>query len=140
MVDSENASASYLKNPYVFDSFKASEIGFYLNNIPLPSHPLKLNFGDTAYESHFIEAGQRLREKNPESIISLQDFHRGYSIFRFDLTRGENLDELQPNTHQGVTKLEIRFAEALKQTIVLFLYGKFRSLLTIDASRNVIIE
>jgi len=139
MVKSEAVSGSFQLTPYYFNHFNISEIGLYLNNISLPAKPLQVNFGDSAYQSHYLEAWQRLQDLNPDSIISFEDFHRGYTIFCFDLGNRENFEELLPNTHTGSTKLELRFSKALEDSVVVFLYGKFRGVLSIDYARNVTI-
>ena len=136
MAKSASATGSFNENPYVFEHFNLSEIGFYLNNTPLPTKPLKLKFGETPTESQYVEAWRRLRALNPDSIISYEDFHRGYSIFCFDLTHNKNLVYNQ----SGSTKLELKFDKPLEDWVTLFIYGKFKSLLTIDEVRNVEIE
>ena len=137
MAKSAAVSGSFHHNPYFFSHFNISEIGLYLNNISLPAKPLQVKFGDTAYQSHYLEAWQRLHRLNPDSIISFEDFHRGYTIFCFDLGNRENFEELLPISHTGTTKLELRFSKALEDSIVVFLYGKFKGLLSIDAARNI---
>ena len=133
MVDSESAAGTFRANQYNFQHFNLNEIGFYVDNISLPSKPLKLDFGKTASESNYIEAWQRLRELNPNSIISYEDFHRGYTIFCFDLG---NYTEL-PILNSGTTKLELRFKSPLENSVTVFTYGQFKSCLSIDAARNV---
>jgi hypothetical protein len=137
MVDSKSFHGVYKSNPFAFKPFKISEIGYYVNNIALPANPLKLNFGASAYESNYLEAWQRLKDINPDSIISFEDFYRGYSIFSFNINRGKNFEELLPNSTSGSTKLELRFSTPLPDTIVLLLYGRFKSVLTIDGVRNI---
>ena len=133
MVDSQNAAGNFRRNPYSFHHFNLSEIGFYVDNISLPSKPLKLDFGETASESNYIEAWQRLRDLNPNSIISYEDFHKGYSIFCFDLGNYKDL----PILNSGTTKLELRFKSPLENSVTVFTYGQFKSCLSIDAARNV---
>ena len=133
MVKSENATGNFIKNPYVFDDFKLNEIGFYVNNVSLPSKPLKLNFESLAWDSQYVEAWQRLRDLNPNSIISYEDFHGGYAIYCFDLGNYTDL----PIQTSGSTKLELRFNYPLEQAVTVFTYGQFKSCLTIDAARNV---
>jgi len=136
MAKSASATGSFEENPYFFQHFNLSEIGFYLNNTPLPTKPLKLKFGDTPAESQYVEAWRRLRALNPDSIISYDDFHRGYTILCFDLTHNKDLVYNQ----SGSTKLELKFDKPLEDWVTLFIYGKFKSLLTIDEFRNVEIE
>jgi hypothetical protein len=140
MVKSAAATGSFHENPFFLNHFNISEVGFYFNNISLPAKPLKLNFGESAYQSHYLEAYQRIQRQNPEWIVSYEDFYRGYTIFAFDLTNRENFEDLTPNTYTGNSKLELRFSKALEESIVVYMYGKFKSLLTIDAARNVVIQ
>jgi hypothetical protein len=41
---------------------------------------------------------------------------------------------------QGHTRLELKFAKALPETVTVIAYGKFPALAKIDQSRNVILE
>ena len=140
MVKSAAATGSFHENPFFLNHFNISEVGFYFNNISLPAKPLKLNFGESAYQSHYLEAYQRIQRQNPDWIVSYEEFYRGYTIFAFDLTNRENFEDLTPNTYTGNSKLELRFSKALEESIVVYMYGKFKSLLTIDAARNVVIQ
>lgn len=139
LVKSSAFNGSLHDNPFNYINGSLSEIGYYVNNTSLPSRPLQLKYGSTAYDSHYIEAWQRLKKSNPESIISFEDFHRGYSIYLFDLTNGER-HGLVSMGQSGSSKLELRFSEALDDTVVLFVYGKFKSLVTIDSVRNIVLE
>jgi len=133
MVKSENAAGNFVRNPYVFQNFYLNEIGFYVDNISLPSKPLKLDFRSLASSSQYVEAWQRLRDLNPNSIISYEDFHGGSAIYCFDLGNYTDL----PIQTSGSTKLELRFKSPLDSTVTLFTYGQFKSCLSIDAARNV---
>ena len=139
LIKSVNFSGSYHANPFVYENASLSEIGFYVNNTSLPSKPLQLKFGDSAYSSHYIEAYQRICRENPNTIITFEDFHRGYSIFLFDLTNREHSD-LLPVSHTGTSKLELRFSKATEDTLVAFVYGKFKSVVNIDSTRNLTVE
>lgn len=139
MVNTEAFNGSYLINPFFFEHFELTDIGFYVNNTPFPAKPLQLKFSDTIHQSHYLEAYQRLRSFNPEINISYDDFHRGYTILIFDLKNNEGKDLLS-NIKQGQTKLELRFAKALEHTVSIILYGKFNASLNIDSARNVSIQ
>ena len=120
----------------MFEHFKLSEIGFYLDNTPLPGKPLSLKFGDDAYDSTYIEAWERLRKHLPaNTILSYSDFFRGYAIFVIDLTNEETGD-LFPVPRQGQTRLELRFDEALSDSINILIYGSSKASLTLDHVRN----
>ena len=139
LVSSESMNGTFSQNPYFFQHFDLCEIGFYINNSSFPGKPLQLKFEDSAFQSHYMEAWLRLLEINPDINITFEEFHRGYSIFAFDLSNKEGKD-LIPTTRIGETKLELRFSKALPKSITAILYGKFKSVLTIDSARNVIIQ
>ena len=136
LTSAKNYIGSYDTNPFFFDSYKLNEIGFYLDNYPLPGKPMTLKFDDNAYESDYVEAYRRLREYSPQDFnISFTDFARGYTILAFDFSNGETGD-LERNERRGQTRLEMRFAEALNESVNVIVYGKFNSCLTIDQARN----
>lgn len=139
-----NTTKRYLgslqSNQYMFDHFKLSEIGFYLDNTPLPGKALSLKFGDDAFDSSYIEAWERLRKHLPtNTILSYSDFFRGYSIFLIDLTNEENGD-LFPAPRQGQTRLELRFDKALSESINILIYGSSKATFTLDHVRNATLD
>ena len=139
MVTSTTSSGSFFENPFYLQHFNVSEIGFYLNNTSIPSRPLQLNFGESPYQSLYLEAWKRLLAHNKDIRISFEDFHRGYSIFSFDLSNKEN-SSIFTNPRKGTTKLEFRFSKALEQSVSVIIYGKFNTLLTIDKARHVALQ
>lgn len=139
LVKSNAFNGSWHHNPFNFINGSLSEIGYYVNNTSVPYRPLQLKFGTKAYDSHYIEAWQRLKKANPEMIISFEDFYKGYGVYLFDLSNGEQ-HGLVSMGQNGTSKLELRFSEALDDTVVAFVYGKFKSLVTIDSARNIILE
>lgn len=140
MINSDSFHGDYSKNSLAMYHNNLSEIGLYINNIALPRGPVKLNFGDSAHQSTYLQAYQRLLDINPDTIISFEDFYNGYSIFYFDLRNGENSEDLLTNSHLASTRLELRFSEALENSIVVLLYGKFNRTLQISSERNISIS
>ena len=139
LVNTNAFTGSFQYNAYVFEHFQISELGFYLNNQPLPGKPLQFHFGETAHQSLYIEAWQRLLTLNKDIRISFEDFYRGFSIFSFDLTNRED-STIFTNSRKGETKLELRFAEALEVPVSAIIYGRFNSVLTIDETGSTVVR
>lgn len=139
LVNTQAFTGSFQFNAFVFEHFNISEIGFYLNNQSLPAKPLQFHFGESAHQSLYIEAWQRLTSLNKEIRISFEDFYRGFTIFSFDLTNRVDSNILT-NITRGETKLELRFAKPIDTPITTIIYGKFNSLLTIDESGSTILQ
>ncbi len=129
---SGKAYSGHLKaNPFNYQHFQCNSIGFYLDGQSVPERALKPNFKTGDYMTAFM----RLRDF-PECRIDREDFGKGYSIFYFPLgkeTSAQYMDVMK----KGHTRLEIGFAEKTEETVVVIVYAKFTSLMSIDASRKV---
>ena len=67
-------------------------------------------------------------------------FSGGYALYTFDLTadqcEGEHFNLLK----QGNIRLDMKFAQALPNTINVKAFAEFENILEIDRSRNVIFD
>ena len=136
MTTTKQYLGTYQSNPFNFQNFKLSEVGLYVNNVSLPGKPLTLDFKTDAYKSNFAEAFERLKSISPvENTLNYEDFFRGTTLLALDLTNGETGDLLPP-IREGQTRLEMRFAEPLSDSINILIYGKDNACLTVDHARN----
>ena len=64
----------------------------------------------------------------------------GYTLFCYDLS-----PDLNPGDHlnlvkKGNLRLEMRFSQALPQTIMVIVYAQFQNILEVDKQRNILLE
>lgn len=134
LVESAASHGSYVKNPFSFQHFNCNYAGFFVDGQSTPSEPLQPNYKS----DHFIEAYQRLYLDHAERAVQIYrtDFKRGYCLYVFR-PGGDAKD--RPD-ERALTRLELKFAEALPKTCTVIVYAKFPALMRIDASRHVTLE
>jgi len=134
LVESVSAHGSYIKNPFNFQHFNCHYAGFFVDGRSTPSEPLQPNYKS----DHFIEAYQRLYFTRAERAVPITrlDFKGGYCLYVFR-PGGDAKD--RPD-ERALTRLELKFSEALPKTCTVIVYAKFPALMKIDASRNVTLE
>ena len=144
-VTSEAFSGEFSKNPFNFQHFKLSYLCLTVDGACVPSRAMQLDFSNDiyldAYHTIFSltpdEMPGRLR-KTPS--ISRDDFANGYALFCFNIDDSSQGDEvLNPQT-VGLSKMEIKFSESLKQSVTVVLYAAYNSLLRVDETRNIKVD
>jgi len=82
--------------------------------------------------------GKWMRDEGNQ--ISREDFVGGYALYAFDLTpdlcEGDHFNLLK----QGNVRVDMKFAQALENTINVIAFAEFENILEIDRSRNVIFD
>lgn len=136
MVETDAFVGNVKQNPFYFQHMNLSELGFFINNRSLPGAPVKMSFGDSAYQSDFIEMYQNLLEMHKNINITYEEFYRGYTIFVFDLSTTKT-PGMVSNVMMGQTKLEMRFDKPLANSTTVIIYGKTQCCVSIDQARNV---
>jgi len=141
-VDNEAFNGSYKKNPYNFKHMNLSQLKIYLDGQQHSVKPLEMNFAHrqyiNAYATLFTGTGKWMRDEGNQ--ISREDFAGGYALYAFDLTadqcEGEHFNLLK----QGNVRLDMKFAQALPNTINVIAFAEFENILEIDRSRNVLFD
>lgn len=141
MVSADAYSGNFQKNPFFLRHYNASYIAFHVDGESCPGQPLKMNFDADlfveAYESIFTATGRDLTDLGNE--ISRDQYKNGNTLFGFsvDPAAANNL-EYWPLPRKGHTRLEVKFAKALPESVNLIICASFPTVLELDASRNVI--
>lgn len=134
------------KNPFNFQHFDMNFLCLYLDGRQVPSKPLQPNF-DKKTSSTYISSYQTLFSgtnigfNDDGNCISRSDYPYGYFLHAFDLTpdlsAGGNLWSLNK---QGTVRMEVKFKNALPETISCIVYAEFKNIIEIDQYRNVLID
>jgi hypothetical protein len=143
LVNNNAFNGSYPTNPFKFEHYNLSYFSFYMDGQQIPSKPFTPNFEDNlyirAYNSLFDGSG--IFHKDVGMDISRDDFAKGYCLICTDMTPDLSCHEghwcLIKN---GNLRLELRFKEALEETITVVCFAEFSNLIEIDAHRNVILD
>ena len=143
MVSSEAYSGTMFSNPYLFDHFDISSIGFYVNGEPTPQPPIKMDVEN----GNFLQALVGLYKVTGKMMddtdigINRENYAQGYSLIGFNIDPTTSSDfRYLGKPRQGHTKLELTFKKALPEPITIILYATFPETMTIDETRNVRLE
>ena len=85
----------------------------------------------------FSATGKHSQDEGNE--LTRDDFGKDYTFFGFDLTPDDACDGgCLHLVKKGNIRIEIHFAEALAQTVIVIGYAEFEAVLKIDKGRNII--
>ena len=130
-VEADAYQGKKTKNPLNFSNQGLTSLGLFLNDEPLPTRPLRLNFG----KNLSLEGYSSLFDKNGAgpSLISREDYPAGYTLYQFRLS-----ENAVPFTSKGNVRLTGTFGSPLTQNVMLIVYSVFPSMMEIDSSRNIL--
>ena len=74
------------------------------------------------------------------SIVKLEDWSRGYSLFTFCLSPDTDCNDHTSLIKQGNLRVEVQFSKALEQAIQLLVYVEFDNVIKIDSERNLSVD
>ena len=137
LVTSQAYSGSYRLNPFNFYHFNCNFCGFYVDSQSVPGQPFTPNFQANSWVNAYLSLFHK-GYKKPVNSVSLSEFPNGFCLYRFTLQE-ETDGSYMPLAKRGHTRLDLKFAEPLPESITLIAYATFPSLLRIDESRNVIL-
>ena len=132
LVSSEAFSGSYKKNPFNFQHYDCSSIGFYVDGQSYPSHPLQPNFEAGQYTDCY----RTLTHFREDVNITHDEYKKGYCLYVLDIDPYYSFN----TKRRGHCRLELKFAKALPESVTLIVYATFPEVLSINQSRAVIIR
>ncbi|XP_046615347.1 uncharacterized protein F54H12.2-like [Neodiprion virginianus] len=111
----------------------------------VPTKPLQMSFGkDDLYVDayHTLFSGTGIHFLNERNGIDRQQFAKGNCLLAFDLTRdlSANCTSHWSLIKHGTLRVEVRFDDALKETVNCLVYAEFDNLIEVDAARQVITD
>ncbi len=127
LAPAQAVNGSYMRNPFNFKHYNLTLCSLTINGQRI--FPYLTDFKT----SNFVSAYMSLFQKTPN--ISKEEFKSGYTIYVYDLEK--QIGGLRQQEKHGQSRLELRFADPLPQTVTLFLYGRFPRVLNIGGAREV---
>ena len=142
-VKSQAYNGDYHLNPFHFEHFDVSDIGFFVNGKATPRPAYKLDIENGIYlqglNSLYKITGKTM--ENSDIGITRETYQQGYTLIGFDVDPTTSPDfRYLGKPHKGHTKLEIRFKRGLPTPVTVILYATFPENMTIDQARNVRLE
>ncbi len=145
-VDNDAYNGVLTKNPYNFKNMNLNHLSVMIDGQHVPeSKPLTPKFtvagGQNyvrSYQTLFSGLNKMYQDTGP--FISREEYPNGYTLFCFDLSPDLNAGDHLNLVKKGNLRLEMRFAQALPQTIMVIVYAQFENILEVDKQRNILLE
>ena len=142
-VKSQAYNGDYHLNPFHFEHFDISDIGFFVNGEATPRPAYKLDIENGIYlqglNSLYKITGKTM--ENSDIGITRETYQQGYTLIGFDVDPTTSPDFCYVGKpREGHTRLEIRFKRGLPTPVTVILYATFPENMTIDQARNVHLE
>ena len=137
MVASEAFSGKPELNPFHFKHYSLTSLAFEVDGQSYPHRPFETDFD----EGRFDECYSAIFDGVPDSQrelpnITKDDFVSGYAFFVINI-EGKHLEGLSKPRKTGNTRLSLKFAEPLPESVTVIAYGTFESVVSVDKARNV---
>ena len=86
-VDSSAYSGNFNMNPFHFQHFNVSKIGFFVDNIPTPTQPLEVNIKNGAYLEGYLSLFRVSGKLNDDIDFGIDRtaYRQGYNLFGFNV-------------------------------------------------------
>ncbi len=139
-----SASGRFTENPFVFLTADVSSIQLYLDDKQVtPGFKLKYSSMGSSEKSDFIDGLESLYRESTEPgdelpssycRINRENYCKGYCLYMVKFNDGGKFLPVQPHAN---LKINIDFKTAPLQNLMLYMYARFPSVMTIDKSRRV---
>jgi len=130
IVSSEAYAGSPKLNPFNFKHWDVSYLDFMVNGQSRPGQPFMPDFENRSYMSTYLAMASEFN-KNRDMMINVKDFKHGYCMFVF------NIDDSKALIKTGNTRIILKMAKALPETVNILVYGHFPALMEINKERQV---
>ncbi len=133
------------KNPFNFQNFKLSYLCLTVDGSCVPSRAFQLDFDNNmyleAYDSLFsMYEDANIGKPRKTSSIKREEYADGHCLFCFNLDNSSIGDDTVNPQTVGLSKMEIKFASALTESVTIILYATYNSLLRVDEARNIKVD
>jgi hypothetical protein len=143
MVRNSAFNGSYASNPFNFEHFGLNYLSVFIDSVQIPSKPFTPDFTNGNYIREYISlfSGSGIHFSDNGNDISHSEYANGFTLFCFDttpdLSSHDNTWNIQKN---GTLRIELRFEQALKESITIIVFSEFDSLIEIDRNRQIILD
>lgn len=134
MVGAHRYSGDIRKSPFWFDHYGVSLVELTVDGVPTPHEGIKTNFAENDYVSGYLSLFPRKRK----SLINLEDYKKGYTMFVFSI-HNHITEDTAPRKTKGNVRITLHFSSALPEAVSLLIYSKFPDAVGLDSSRNVLL-
>ena len=142
-VESESYNGAFNKNPFHFQNFNLSKIGFYVDGESVPRQPLEFDFNNCQYLQGLLSLYKVTGKLNENTDIGItrSSYREGYNLIGFEVDPTTSPDfRYLGQGQEGRTRLEIKFKQPLPSGVNIILYATFPETIEIDESRVVRVD
>ncbi|KAL8601818.1 hypothetical protein ACOMHN_020553 [Nucella lapillus] len=142
LVDSSAVNGQYDKNPFHFQNFDLNFLGITLDGKHVPAKPLTPDFDRKRVTRAYLTTleGSGLLHKDAAAGFLLDRFTKGYALFCFDLTPSLVDGDQFELVKSAPMRMELKFAKALPNPVVVLVYGELDGLIEVNKSRQVLTD
>jgi hypothetical protein len=138
-VKSDAFNGAFNKNPWLFEHFDVSYVGFLINGTPYPSRVLQPDFanGKCIREyRHFLD-NVGISHENESNCIDLETYKKNSALFAYDFS-GDLCNGFHKHpTETGFVDIELHFKTALTSNITVVIYATYDEIIEIDGQGQV---
>lgn len=133
-------TGSYLHNPYKFDHFSLNYVSVAVNNVPIPTKPLSVDFknNQALLPYYLLFSGLGIKSQDAGLIFDRAEYCNGNCLMAFDLDQTSMQGSTLSLEKTGNVRLELQFANPLKQSVTCIVYSESQKVLQIDKFRQVV--
>lgn len=144
-VETSKYNGSYTTNPYNFDHCKVESLRLLKNGLDSPYPETITNFQTTPHT--FMQAYHRmmmsLAADYNDHVVSVtpEEYSRGFFFYSFFMAPDQEAgsDLLNTSSRPAQIKIEVRFSEALKESVQMIVYSEHDTAVQIDFARRVVV-
>lgn len=132
LVSSSGYMGDYKKSPFNFKTYDCNSVALYVDGQSLPAQPLQPNYAGRNY----VDCYKTLTFFRNDINVTRDDYIAGYCLYVLDLNPYYSFN----TKRKGHCRLELKFAQALPESVIVVMYATFPEILYIDQSRSVFIQ
>ena len=131
VVSSAAYSGKINKNPLSFPHFNVNFLAVYVDGSSRPGRPLAPNFAAKMYTEAFYSIADKT------GIVGYTDYGSGYTMYNLKLNGTSDTEKFETVEKRAHTRVEIKFAKALPESVVVLVYAQHDACVGITSDRNV---
>ena len=138
-VSHDAKNGNYDTDPLKFHHFKCTSISLDVDGYPIPSKPIEMDFDNDKYSRAYFNLASvaGVAFGDDDHGITLKGYAKGRSVFGFDLTPDLCHGQGSHLISNSTIILDVKFKEALANTISVIVFSELDDLIEIDHERVI---
>ena len=144
LVSNDAFNGNTLLNPFYFKNYGLRHIACYLDGTQYPHRPFTPDFANKKYMREYYGLFETMNQVKPLTTLDItrEEFKEGFTIFGFnftpDLSDGCNRSGYTSPIKRGNLRIELKFSEALNETVSAVIFCEYDNLIEIQSNRVAI--